>query len=123
MLVALAVATLLGVVPASSAVAVPPYGVNILSSSTYVDALDNLHVVGEVANNTRFPVEFVQIKVNYFDTADVLLGSDSTYVGVDTLDPGQKAPSTRSRTSTGSTATPSAPPGRRRSRRRITTSP
>jgi hypothetical protein len=65
--------------------------VQILSnSSSYLDSIDYLHVVGEIANNTSNTLTFVKVSADLFNSNNVFVGSDYTYTYLDNLPPHQK---------------------------------
>ncbi|HXG39766.1 MAG TPA: DUF3426 domain-containing protein [Candidatus Limnocylindrales bacterium] len=90
--VVLAASGLLAAPGATPAQAARPFGVNVLSSSMYADSLGIVHVVGEVANDTRLPVEFVRITADFYDASGTLVATDFTYSRLDVLDPGERSP-------------------------------
>src|SRR5436190_3420800 len=65
-----------------------PTGVFILGgTSSYVDSIDYLHVIGEVQNNTSKVIQFVKITANFFSGTGQLVGTDFTYTYLDRLPP------------------------------------
>jgi hypothetical protein len=63
-----------------------PYGVQILPNDFYyVDSIDYLNVVGEVLNNTRDNLRFVEITANFFNASGQLLDTDFTYTYLENL--------------------------------------
>jgi hypothetical protein len=63
-----------------------PREVRILSnSSSYVDSIDYLHIVGEIQNDTDDNLRFVRVDVNIFDDQGTLLDTDFTYTYLDNL--------------------------------------
>ena len=70
-------------------VAIPP---RILSQSTYVDGIGNLHIVGEVINESFQPLRFVQIIATFYDSNNGVIGTDFTFTSPSTIQPGQRAP-------------------------------
>jgi hypothetical protein len=68
---------------------IPP---RILSQSTYVDSTGNLHIVGEVINESFQPLRFVQIIATFYDFNNSVIGTDFTFTSPSTIPPGQRAP-------------------------------
>jgi hypothetical protein len=68
---------------------IPP---RILSHSTYVDSTGNLHIVGEVINESFQPLRFVQIIATFYDSNNSVIGTDFTFTSPSTIPPGQRAP-------------------------------
>jgi hypothetical protein len=64
--------------------------VNLISSSSYVDSIGSLHVVGELQNTSPDPREFVEIVATLRDPSGNILDSGFTYSEV--LRPGEKSP-------------------------------
>lgn len=87
---ALALSAALGAT--TSVGAATPYGVNVLTSDWYLDEGGSIHVVGEVRNDTRTPVEFVQITIDFFDATDDLIATETGYSALWRLDPGETSP-------------------------------
>ena len=68
-----------------------PGDVTILSNHTaHVDDIDYLNIVGEVNNNTDNNLRFVEINVNIYDAAGLLLDTDFTFTLLDNLPAGEK---------------------------------
>ena len=64
----------------------PPAGVSILTNhSYYVDAINYLHIVGEVMNNTDDNLRFVKITADFFNNSGQILDTDFTYIWLDNL--------------------------------------
>jgi hypothetical protein len=70
----------------------PSEGLQILSTSTYINILDNFHIVGELKNNLTSNIEFVKVVVTFYDSENVVIGTDYTYADIDILMPDQKSP-------------------------------
>ena len=70
-----------------------PQGVMVLPNHTsYVSSSDeNLHIIGEVNNNTEDHLRFVKVNVKFFDINGELLDSDFTYTLLDNVPAGEKA--------------------------------
>jgi hypothetical protein len=68
---------------------IPP---RILSHSTYVDSTGNLHIVGEVINESFQSLRFVQIIATFYDSNNSVIGTDFTFTSPSTIPPGQRAP-------------------------------
>jgi hypothetical protein len=66
--------------------------VNLISSSSYVDSIGSLHVVGELQNTSPEPREFVEIVATLRDPSGNILDSSFTYSDVEVLRPGEKSP-------------------------------
>src|SRR5918994_1712666 len=66
--------------------------VNLLSSSSYVDSIGSLHVVGELQNTSPEPREFVEIVATLRGPSGNILDSSYTYSDVEVLRPGEKSP-------------------------------
>ena len=69
----------------------PAPGVYILdNSSSYVDSINYLHIVGEVQNDTGHNLRFVKVTVNVFDNEGHLVATDFTYTTLRHLPAGEK---------------------------------
>ncbi len=70
----------------------PIEGVQVLlNHSSYSDSLNNLHVVGEVLNNSSSTISSVGISVNFLDSSGTLVGYSFTSVKMDQkLPPGEQ---------------------------------
>jgi hypothetical protein len=66
--------------------------INLLSSSSYMDSIGSLHVVGELQNTSPDPREFVKIVSTLHDVSDNILDTGFTYSEVEVLRPGEKSP-------------------------------
>ena len=65
-------------------------GITVLNNHfAYVDSVDFLHVVGEARNDTGTKARFVKITVNFFNAQNQLVDTESSYVFLDVLEPGQ----------------------------------
>lgn len=64
----------------------------VVSSSSYIDSINYLHIVGEVRNNSSQPMQFVKIVATLSDDAGNLTGTMDTYTMLDILLPGAVAP-------------------------------
>jgi hypothetical protein len=62
--------------------------INLLSSSSYMDSVGSLHVVGELQNASPEPRESVTLR----DPSGNILDSSFTYSEVEVLRPGEKSP-------------------------------
>lgn len=67
----------------------PP--LEILSHDSYTDG-GWFHIVGEVQNNTDYPMEYVEIVATLYDDDNKVVGTDFTYTFLDVIPPGGKAP-------------------------------
>ena len=68
---------------------IPP---RILSYSDFVSSTGNLHIVGEVINESFQPIRFVEITATFYDSNNRVIGTDFTFTNPSTLQPGQIAP-------------------------------
>ena len=68
---------------------IPP---RMLSLSTYVDSTGNLHIVGEVLNESFQSLRLVQIIATFYDSNNSVIGTDFTFTSPSTIPPGQGAP-------------------------------
>lgn len=68
---------------------IPP---RILSYSSYVSSTGNMHIVGEVINESYQLVRFVEITATFYDANNRVIGTDFTFTNPSTLQPGQRAP-------------------------------
>ena len=75
--------------PLSQPTEIPP---RILSDNNYVASTGNLHIVGEVINESFESMTFVKIIATFYDSNNSVIGTDFTYTRPPTLEPGQKAP-------------------------------
>jgi hypothetical protein len=75
--------------PLSQPTEIPP---RILSDNNYVASTGNLHIVGEVINESFESMTFVKIIATFYDSNNNVIGTDFTYTSPSTLQPGQKAP-------------------------------
>lgn len=66
--------------------------VSILNSSSYVDAVGWLHVVGEVKNTSTNTINYVNIVATFYDSANKVVGTSFTYSTIGTLRPQEKSP-------------------------------
>ena len=66
--------------------------VSVVSSSAYDNGYGDLYVVGEIINNTSDNVTFVRVTATLHNSGGDVLRSDYSYVLIDVLAPGQKAP-------------------------------
>jgi hypothetical protein len=66
--------------------------INLLSSSSYMDSIGSLHVVGELQNASPEPREYVKIVATLRDPFGNILDSSFTYSEVEVLRPGEKSP-------------------------------
>jgi hypothetical protein len=64
----------------------------ILSHQSYVDESGWFHIVGEVQNSSGTPMSFVEVVATLYDDAGNVVRTDSTYVELETIPPGGKAP-------------------------------
>jgi hypothetical protein len=66
--------------------------INLISSSSYMDSIGSLHVVGELQNTSPEPRKFVEMVATLRDPSGNILDSDFTYSNVELLRPGEKSP-------------------------------
>lgn len=68
-----------------------PSRIKILGNhSSYVDAVDYLHVLGEVQNNTDSYLRFIKVTARALNRDGQTLGSGSAYIYLNSLPPGEK---------------------------------
>ena len=92
-LVAVAVLALATGAPVASAADSTSAGVAIVSHTGSKGAFGLLHIVGEVVNNGRLPVRFVNLKADLFDAGGTKVGSTlPSYTALDVIDPGDTSP-------------------------------
>jgi hypothetical protein len=75
--------------PLSQPTEIPP---RILSDNNYVASTGNLHIVGEVINESFESMTLVKRIATFYDSNNNVVGTDFTYTSPSTLQPGQKAP-------------------------------
>lgn len=76
---------------AAPAEAGPP-PLEIVATHDYIDSIDYLHIVGEVANRSDKPQAFVKVTVTLYDEAGTVIDTDFTYTTIDIVPPGQTVP-------------------------------
>jgi hypothetical protein len=64
----------------------------ILSSNSYVDSIGNMHIVGEVINESPQPMYLVMVTATFYDTTNRVIGTEFTYADPGALQPGERAP-------------------------------
>ena len=64
----------------------------ISSDNSFVNEIGNLHVVGEVENNSPNTVQFVRIIGTFYDSGQNVVATGSTFTDPTDLAPGEKAP-------------------------------
>jgi hypothetical protein len=67
-------------------------GVELVSINYYIDAFDDLIVVGEVINQDTSNVTFARTFVSFYNEDDELVAVDWGYVWADIMEPGAKSP-------------------------------
>jgi hypothetical protein len=78
-------------VPTAQAATTP--SIQLLSVSSWgPDPGGHDHIVGELINNSNTVADLVKVAVNYYDISGNVLGTDSTYSTLTTMDPGQASP-------------------------------
>ena len=65
--------------------------VQILKNSSFIDSNGNMHVVGEVRNNSPSTVVFITIVGNFYDVQNELVAMQFTYSKPASIESGQKA--------------------------------
>jgi len=68
-----------------------PEGLQIVSSSSYVDILDWMHVVGEIGNIGVYPTTWVKVYATFYDTAGKVIDYGFDYTNPHDLNVGEKA--------------------------------
>jgi hypothetical protein len=73
---------------------VPPSTVElaILSSSSYVDRIGALHVVGEVSNSGSATASFVKVTGTFYDSSGTVVDTEFTYTSPSDIKPRDTAP-------------------------------
>jgi hypothetical protein len=69
-----------------------PMGLEILSHSSYVDAVGYMHVVGEVENIATGTATYVKIAATFYNATGHVVATAFTYSDPSDLSPGQTAP-------------------------------
>lgn len=64
----------------------------LMGSNDYLDDLGNLHVIGEVHNDTAENVDQVRVTITFYDESGNLLEQTTSSALLDLLVPGQRAP-------------------------------
>ncbi len=64
----------------------------IVATHDYIDTIDYLHIVGEVANRSDKPQAFVKVTATLYDEAGTVIETDFTYTAIDIVPPGQTVP-------------------------------
>jgi hypothetical protein len=70
----------------------PKTKLEILSHSSFIDSIENMHVIGEVENNTPKVIEYVKIIGTFYDNNNRVVGTSSTYTDPPNLGPGEISP-------------------------------
>jgi hypothetical protein len=65
--------------------------IEILSHKSYIQS-NWYHIIGEVQNNTTYPMNFIKIVATLYDENNNVVGTDYTYTDLDIVLPGGKAP-------------------------------
>src|SRR5689334_1090685 len=60
---------------ASIANNLPNLAINPSSTSMYKDSIGNIHIVGELQNNFRYPINFVQVIATLYDASKQVVGT------------------------------------------------
>ena len=66
--------------------------VELLTSSSYIDSLGWLHVVGEAQNVGNQAVEYVRISATFYDSSNTVVGTAFTYSDLNVILPNRKSP-------------------------------
>ena len=66
--------------------------IKILSNDSYIDSMGDMHVIGEVKNNTPKVAQFVEIIGTFYDNNNKVVGTSSTFTTPTDLAPGAIAP-------------------------------
>lgn len=66
--------------------------VEILSMNSFVDSVGYLHVVGEVQNNGKNNLAFVEVTATFYDENDKVVGTSFSYTSREILPPSEKSP-------------------------------
>lgn len=68
-----------------------PQGLEILSSSSYVDTLGWMHVVGEIKNIGVYPTTYVEVIATFYDNTGKVVGCGFTFSNPSDFEADQKA--------------------------------
>jgi hypothetical protein len=60
--------------------------------SSFGSGENELHVIGEIMNNSSMMIGPVKVIATFYDAAGQIVGSEFTYADINRLAPGQKAP-------------------------------
>ena len=66
-------------------------GIEILSSSDYIDGYDHMHVTGEVKNQGTLNANFTKVFVTFYDSTGTVVGTDYDYTEPTHLTPQETA--------------------------------
>jgi hypothetical protein len=69
-----------------------PNSIRMLSWSDHVDAIDYLHVVGEVENGSPSVIRYLEVVGTFYDSANQVVATASAFTNPQDLKPGNKAP-------------------------------
>ncbi len=69
-----------------------PTGLQILSSSSYTDAVNYMHVVGEIKNIESSAATLVKVVATFYDSGGTVVATDFTYSDPNEISPSQTAP-------------------------------
>jgi hypothetical protein len=78
--------------PTPTASPTPTSTPQILSYSNYTDNLGYFHVVGEVKNTLGTNIHYVTIVATFYNSSNIVIGTDLTITDIDILKPNQKSP-------------------------------
>lgn len=66
--------------------------IEITSHNSYINSIGNLHVIGEIENNSPLIAEFVKIIGTFYDDNGNVVGTSYTYSNPTDIGSGEKAP-------------------------------
>jgi SLAP domain-containing protein len=64
----------------------------ISSHNSYINSIGNMHVIGEVQNNTPNVIQYVKVTGTFYDNNNKVVGTSFTYTDPTDLAPNEKAP-------------------------------
>lgn len=69
-----------------------PAGIELLQIGSQENGLGELVLIGEVQNTGDAPLEYVEIIGTFYDADGAMVWTDSTYLDLETIEPGQSSP-------------------------------
>ncbi|PWU82400.1 MAG: hypothetical protein DLM72_02005 [Candidatus Nitrosopolaris wilkensis] len=66
--------------------------INLPSVSVSVDSIGAGHIVGEVTNRGTQPATFMEIIATFYNSQNLVIGTDNTFTNPSTVSPGQANP-------------------------------